>query len=399
MSWIDDLIVMYSDSEAPSQFFYWAAASTISAVVRKNVWLNCQLYKLYPNIYTMIVADSGTKKGIPVNVAKQLVNKLNATRIVSGRNSMPQIIKDLSKLHVIDQTKTIKEAHAFLVTGELSSFLVKDPDALTILTDLYNVHEHEVEWKNSLKGSGVDTLKAPCLTVLGASNEDLLETVVGMKEVSGGFIARTFIVGAEIGDRGKPNSLLRTLTNVPNLDKLADYLTKLVKLNGEFMVSPDGIDFYEKWYNDLYHSNMVDKTHTRGRMGDRVLKLAMIESLANKPDLIITKDHIYRAIHEAERAWKFARQIMLGGGKDLNLAAKLKIVFRLLILHPNHQMTRKAILQRSMGELDHFDLDHIIENLLAADAITVEFPNTGRAVYTLKDHAVKMFDNTIRSIN
>lgn len=397
MSWIDEVLDAYHESEAPEKFFYWSALSALSAVVRKNVYIDLQHYILRPNIYVFLIADSGTKKGIPVNLAKDLVKRTNATRIISGRNSMPAIMKDLGKLHTIENGRSIKEAHAFMVSGELSSFLVRDPDALNILTDLYNCHENEDEWKNTLKGSGVDKLLAPCLTVFGASNEDLLEDIITQKDIKGGFIARTFIV--TVGERGKPNSLMDKMNVLPDKAGLSEYLKSLIPIKGEMSITPEGKAYYKSWYDKMFYDNVTDKTHTKGRLGDKVLKVAMLLSLADSHDLVITMDHLVEAISETEMTWISARKIMLGSGKDAALSYKLKMVFRILLLQPDHKMSRVKVLQRCMGDINHFDLDLIVENLLAANVIKVEFPNTGRAIYELKETALKLFDSHVKEIN
>jgi hypothetical protein len=64
LSWLAKIVKAYEDSEAPPKFFYWAGLSAISAVAKKHVFLNRGgKYKLYPNIYVIIVAGSGMKKG------------------------------------------------------------------------------------------------------------------------------------------------------------------------------------------------------------------------------------------------------------------------------------------------------------------------------------------------
>src|SRR6476660_3889070 len=99
MSWLNRVTEMYKENEAPERFFYWSAMAAISAVVKKQVVLNRYQYKLYPNIYVLIMGKSGIKKGLPVNVAKQLIEKVGNTRIISGRKSVPRVVQDLGKAY------------------------------------------------------------------------------------------------------------------------------------------------------------------------------------------------------------------------------------------------------------------------------------------------------------
>jgi hypothetical protein len=92
MNWLTDLVDVFAESESPERFFYWSGLAVLSATIRKNIFLDRHIYKLYPNIYVFLVAKSGMKKGIPVRNAKKLLELLGLTRVISGRNSMPKIL-------------------------------------------------------------------------------------------------------------------------------------------------------------------------------------------------------------------------------------------------------------------------------------------------------------------
>jgi hypothetical protein len=328
------------------------------------------------------------KKGIPVNLCKTLVTKAQATRVISGRNSMQRIVQDLGRVYTTESGIVIKEAHSLLISGELAAFLVKDTDALTMLTDLHNTHEHEDFWQNSLKGTGNDKLKSPCLTLMGATNEDLLGDVIAQKDVSGGFVARTFMVLS--ADKGKLNSLVERPTKIADTDKLADHLKNLSNLKGEFTWNSESKIFYDTWYNDIMNRNNHDPTGTLNRIGDKVLKLAMIISLSQRLDLVITKDHLFEAITQSIDCYNAAKQITMGAGKN-NLSQQTKMILRDLIQAPNHQISRKMILQKYWGDIDAFDIDRIAETLVGADAIDILYPGKTNCTYQLKQETLDRY--------
>lgn len=394
MNWIETVVKAHEESEAPAKFFYWAALSAISAVTRKNVSLNRHYYKLYPNIYVFLVARSGMKKGVPVNMAKVLVTKANATRIISGRNSMPRIIQDLGKAHTLEGGGMIRDAQGFLISGELAAFLVKDPDALTILTDLHDTHAHEDVWINSLKGTGVDKLKSPCITLLGATNEEHFVEAVPSNAVDGGFIARTFIVFST--ERGKLNSLTEAPTNIANTDKLAEHLKKIGQVKGEFKWSDEAKKIYDTWYYKFMMYEGGDKTGTMNRIGDQILKVAMLLSLSEDTSLVLKESNVIEAIRVSTDCINGMNQVTMGGGKA-NLAGQTKIVMRELLMAKGNSIDRQKLLQKHWGEFDSFDLDRIIETLLGADAISV-MPNGKKMTYVMKQSAVDMYTKGMREI-
>src|SRR5258708_16659856 len=95
MNWLDQVLAQHKELETPLTFFYWAGLASISASVKDNIWLHQGFYNVYPNIYVMLHAKSGLKKGPAVNMAKKIVSSVNNTRIISGRSSIQGILKEM----------------------------------------------------------------------------------------------------------------------------------------------------------------------------------------------------------------------------------------------------------------------------------------------------------------
>lgn len=398
MNWIDEVVKSHEESEAPKKFFYWAAISAISAVIKKNIYLDRFHYKLWPNIYVFIVGRSGIKKGIPITLAKTLVTKANATRIIMGRNSMPRILQDLGHACTLEGGGILKDAQGYLISGELAGFFVKDPDALTVLTDLFNTHEHEDKWINSLKGTGVDRLVSPCLSLLGATNEDLFPDAVSSKDTKGGFIARTFIVYSN--EAANINDLVDRPIAVINTDYLAEYLKELTKVKGQFKWTDKAKAAYSPWYKNLMEAlqggDLSDPTGTYGRLGDQVLKLAMLISLGNSFSLELTVNDIYEAIDSAESCCQGMKHVTMGQGKS-NLAPQTRMIIKKLIVSKDHSITREKLLRDFWGEMDHFDLDRIAETLLAADVIKIKQEGK-KTTYVMKEDKVDLYNTFKKGI-
>jgi len=384
--WIDQVLDATIESESPRRFFYWAALTAIAAVMRKNVYLDRFYYKLYPNIYVLFVARSGSRKGVPVSLARSLVANVNCTRVIAGRNSIQAIIAELSKAHTLESGEVLKHAHALVISGELAAFLIKDPDALTILTDLYDTHYHEPHWTNTLK-SGTERLHEPCLTLLAATNEAHFVEVIPAAAVEGGLIARTFIVLAD--KKGPPNPLTERPTRVPNVKELSKYLKEISKVKGEFAWSDEAKELYNKWYLDFDSQEHNDTTGTIERIGDQVLKVAMLLSLAESPELVLTAKNIEEALDVCLGCVTGVKQVTMGSGKS-PLAYQTKLILRELISRPDHCIDRQKVLQKFWGELDSFDLDRIVETLLGAGAINVQRHGT-KVVYVLKESALEQY--------
>jgi len=392
MNLLSDLVKLYKNSEAPEIFFYWSGISVISAIVKKNVWLNRGgIYRLYPNTYCFLVAASGMKKGIPIQMAKKLITGVNNTRIISGRNSVQQVLEDLGKAHSIEGGGIIKEAHGYLISSELAAFLIKDPDALTILTDLHDTGYNK-EWKYSLK-SGKVTLAEPCISILGATNEEHFSTAVTNADVTGGFIARTFIVFSS--EKGRLNPLVHGGEEL-DLKPIIRCLTEISKLEGEFCWTKESGEFYEQWYNDFHSHDHHDPTGTINRIGDQILKVAMCIGLAKGEFPNITLPTIREAVTRCLMTVNGMRQVTMGG--KATLAAQTKLVIRELIILPDHRISRKKLLQKYWGQFDSYDLDKIAETLLQAGAIKI-LRSGSNIEYEMREEALEAYLNYKKSIN
>jgi hypothetical protein len=366
----------------------------MSAIVKKNVYLDRYTYKLYPNIYAFLVAKSGHKKGIPISLAKDLVEMSEDTRVIKGRASIQGIIRDLGKAYSLQSGGMIKDAHGFIVSGELAALLVKDPDALKILTDLYNTHEYEKEYTYSLRNSQTEVLKSPCVTLLGATNEENFSEAVPQVDTKNGFIARTFIAFSD--EKTVINPLTEPPKNLVDKKRLFCYLKELKKLKGEFKWSDAVRRYYKEWYMEFYKEenfkDREDPTGTFSRIGDQILKAAMLVSLSESPDMELKHNHIYEAITVSMHCAAGMTKITMGNGRSPS-SYVTRIVLRDLIQSKDHKLSRKTILSRHWGEFNHFDLDKCIETLLSFDAIEVKDFGKGSAEYTLRNKFMSTFGN------
>jgi hypothetical protein len=388
MSIITEIVDSFKEMESPSQFYYWSALAAISAVVKDNVYLDRGgAFKTYPNIYVMLHADSGGKKGPPVNLAKRLVKEVKNTKVISGRSSIQAILKELATA-VSGPNGTINaKATGFIVASEFTSAIVNDPAALTILTDLYDRNYNEGDYTSLLK-SEVFRMKDPTITLLVATNEAHFDDFIGNKDFKGGFVGRMFVIVDN--DIVNLNPLIRDLQIIPDEQKWIEYLKKLSLIKGPFHSIADtrAGNLYEEWYRDFYTAVRIDKlkdeTGTIQRFGDSILKVAMILSLGESSDLFIQEHHILEAIARCEVFVGSIRKTTMGKGGKSSLAYQKTMIINDLINRVNNQATRKELLQRYWMHMSNEDLDSIISSFEGAGMITSSAMG-GEIIYQIPD--------------
>lgn len=387
MTWLDKLLSQHSELESPTNFWLWGGLSAISAVVKDNVWIDRQIYNLYPNIYVMFHAESGLKKGPPISMAKQLVRGVGGTRIISGRSSIQGILKELGTAQTQPGGKVINKSCAFICSSELTSSIVEDRVATDILTDLYDRQYNIGEWRSLLKMEQFN-LKDPTITMLTATNEAHSQDFFGKKDIHGGYFARTFVISEN--RRNRANSLLVPLANPPKYADHIEYLKELSKLTGSFaplaLNQPNDngcvipykehvtgeINYfteagllYQKWYENFIEETLTedlrDDTGTLNRFGDSVLKVAMLLSLARSPELYIDAESMQLAIEHCRKLVGNVRE-MTYGKKGLSEAKNIKdLIIKEFLSRDNHQISRAMLLKKMWS---HYKEAHELDEIM-----------------------------------
>jgi hypothetical protein len=368
-SWVDNLVNECSHVETPESWLWWSFLSCISAAAGNNYYLTTLkgdlVYK--PNLYVMLLGESGLGKGFPVNRAKLLVSKADITRVIAGRSSIQAIIKELSITRTKEGKATITDARGFIINGELSTAIIADPDAITTLTDLYDGNFNP-EWTNLLKGDGAEKLKDPYITALFGSSPAHFYDSIPQANIEGGYIGRNLIVYEE--KRSKEVDLLDDDSGADTkfdeylVPKYVPHLSKIASKTGRLVPTEEAKCLFNTWRRKWRAAQTYDKTGFLNRVPDHVLKVAMCLSLARDDfNGNIHEFEIEEAINKVTSLVYSSKRTTEGRGPD-PLALSTKHVLDYLIAADSNEMTRKQILWKGYGIFNSFTLDQVIDNLL-----------------------------------
>lgn len=390
MSWLDEFMEATDAAESPRAYFYWAGISAIAASVRNRVWINKYIYKLYPNLYILLIGKSGLRKSAPISIAKSLVDSLEVTKVIYGRASIQAIVQRLGDVEQRNSGTIIKESSAYVVSSEFAASLVKDDAALTIMTDLADGHYHEDGWRNTLKGAGSDRLERPCVNLLSASNQTHFEGTVDTASMFGGFIARTILVVEH--RKSKINDLLDEPEILFDAKKFVPYLKKISQVKGEFTFVPKAKRLFQEWYHEFAANDEIeDKTGTSERIHDRILKVAMCLSLAENLELSITEAQMKAAMKVCIHGVSLANKATMHQGKS-EMSPKTAIFIKRLVTceSQGYKISKEMMVQREWGNMDTTDVNRIAETLETGGIIKQELVN-GEIWYTLLPKFIETF--------
>jgi len=383
-NWVDSLIEENKHVETPESWLWWSLLCCISAASGNNYYLTTLKGDLVyrPNIYVMLLGESGLGKGYPVNLAKRLVQKANVTRVIAGRSSIQAIIQELSRTKTVEGQAPIGDSRGLIVNGELSTAIIQDPDSLTILTDLYDGNYNK-EWTNLLKGDGAEKLKNPYITALFGSSPAHFYDSIPDANINGGYIGRNLIIYEE--KRSREVDLLDDNTDIADdkfetiiVPKYVPHLENIAKKKGQLIPSEAARNLFNTWRKKWRGSQVYDKTGFLNRVPDHVLKVSMCLSLAEwEFNGSIDERHIEEAIQKVTSLVYSNKRTTEGRGPD-PMAAATKVVLDYLLAAENQCLDRKQLLWKGYGTYNSFTLDQMIDNLLEMQWIRREKIGVGK---------------------
>lgn len=369
-NWVDSLVAESSHVETPTSWLYWSFLSCISAAAGNNYYVATLkgdlIYK--PNLYIILLGDSGLGKGYPINRAKLLVTKAGVTRVIAGRSSIQAIVQDMSRTKTVEGKVPIDDSRVYITNGELGSAFISDPQALHIMTDLFDGH-YNSDWVNLLKGDGPEKLKKPYVTTLFGANPTVFYASIPDDNITGGYIGRSLIIYEE--KRSQDVDLFDS-EKIAEGDKVDDiispkyvpHLEAIARKKGQLVLTDDAKQLFNSWRKKWRASQAADKTGFLNRVPDHVVKVSMCLALSEWDfDEEIQMWHIEEAIQKITSLVYSNKRTVEGRGPD-PLAAATKIVLDFLMAAPDQKMIRKHLLWKLYGTANSFTLDQIVDNLL-----------------------------------
>lgn len=277
------------ESESPDNYHIWTALSLISSVARRKVWIDQELYVLYPNLYVALVGPPArTAKSTAMRLGRRLIQGIPGVRFGPDSCSREELIRQLA------QSKLDNQCAMTIHSSEFSSLIgVSGIPMIQFLTDIYDC-DFKDPWKYATKTQGKDEVVNPYLTMLVGTVPDYIADAIPGDIVGSGFTSRIIFVHEEkerlINPRPRPGDLELAKNLVSDLRHIG-------MLSGQFRWTDEADKAHETFYRSLYKTVPSDFRmegyHWRKKI--HVLKVAMLLSLSESDSLTLTERDITAA--------------------------------------------------------------------------------------------------------
>jgi hypothetical protein len=280
------------ESESPDNYHIWTALSAISSVTRRKVWLDQGLYILYPNLYVALVGPPArTAKSTAIRMGRRLIQGIPGVTIGPDSCSREELIREMAGSKLDNQCAMTVHSSEFSSIIDVSGIMM-----IQFLTDIYDCDFRDPKgWRYSTKTQGKDEVVNPYLTMLVGTTPSYIADALPNNVIGHGFTSRMIFVHEDTERLINPRPGAEDTEMAQRL--IAD-LRHISFLSGQFKWTDDGMKAYDEFYRNLYVSIPPDYRmegyHWRKKI--HVLKVAMLLSLAESDDLLLSKRDIDSAI-------------------------------------------------------------------------------------------------------
>ncbi len=363
-AWLEELLLATKDSESPTRFKLWAALYAVGACTKRKVYTKLKFLTVYPNMYILLIAESGLGKQFPITMSTKLLRESGVVRIISGRNSIEAIIEVLGKAQTLENGTFIKNAEAAVISDEFANIVIDNPAALTIFTELYDTESKDI-WDNTLR-KGQDRLRNVYLSLLAGTNLVQFNDRVQGKDVQGGFISRTICIHETRVSH--LDSLMGEDAEEINWKSLSNRLVDISKLTGEMKILPSARKMYDAWYHGFYKNTPSDKTGFIRRLRTHIIKVSMCLSLIDSDDMVITEHHMSDAMELCIPIVDDVSEVSKQSGKS-KYQSNYALIMTELLKSPEHMIKRSKLLNKHLGEFTAREFAETIETMIQGNYV------------------------------
>ncbi len=374
-NFLKKFVSLFDGTEVPERFAIWAGISCLSAMLERRVWLDMNIFTIYPNMFIVFVADAGRmRKSTATAMTKKLLSKVDpGPRMIAQKTTPEALIDALKSVTGGKAGRTKEKCGGIVIANELVTFINRDTYERglgALMIELWDCPEHYVY---RTRNRPVEEIHFGHLSLLGATTVHSLRDAIPLQAMGDGFSSRTVFVYVDKASPPVPRPI-QSATFKQTEEELIQHLQTLTTLEGPLTFSDDAIEFFDIEYKRFYYSKMFDDPQFQAyasRRDKHLLKVAMCLMAAENQGLILERHHLSGAktlLEDVEPMMKlvFDRIAMTEGG------SLMEEVFVAINRSPDKLIARSDLLRRIGHKINNKDMSGYIETLVIQGRIKLD---------------------------
>jgi len=225
MSFIETYMEYTWETEPPRIFHRWAAISCIAAALGRNFYIQHGHFRVFPNLYTMLIGDAGTRKSTAVKLARKTLSAAGYDDFAADKTTKEKFLLDLEGAPEDDTENgtSTKETYDKVLSqniwgendhsasGPRECFIAADEwnefagagnlEFYTTLGNLWDWDDDSRPFTQRLKNSKSVAIYQPTINILGGNTPENFAKAFPPEIIGQGFLSRMILIHGERSNR------------------------------------------------------------------------------------------------------------------------------------------------------------------------------------------------------
>ena len=378
-NFLRNFVSLFDGTEVPDRFATWAGLSCLSAVLERRVWIDMNIFVIYPNMFIVFVADAGRmRKSTAAAMTRKLLSKVDpGPRMIAQKTTPEGLIDALRIVRTDSQTEILRETcGGIVIANELVTFINRDTYERGLGALMIELWDCPDKYEYRTRNRPTEEIHFGHLSLLGATTIHSLRDAIPLAAMGDGFSSRTVFVYVDKAAPPVPRPI-QSPTFKRTEQELILHLQRLSSLEGPITFSDEAAEFFDIEYKRFYNSEFFDDPQFQAyasRRDKHLLKVGMCLMAADGEGMELTYKHLFGAkmlLEDVESKMRavFDRIAMTDSG------SLMEEVFDCIRNSEDGIVLRSVILRKLGHKMSAQELAKITETLVVSQRVTIDTIN------------------------
>lgn len=306
-NFLTDYYTYIKGSESPENFHFWSALSAISALLGRKCSIPQGHFRVYPNLYVVLVGEAASRKSTAMDSIKNLLRAIPDVKFAPSSVTRESLIDSLADSKVTYKHEGVDVAYypQAIFTDELAQLLGGQHIQKTNVDFLVAIFGCGPFEEKTRRG-GLKKVPAPYVTMLTSTQPSWVMTHFRNELITEGFSRRVLFVREFRNNVINPWPTL-SVEQRAALDRCVQHVKGLAKLSGDFDFTGPARQLWDKFYRQsqtAVESKPEALQYYWSARHIHVQKIAMCLSACYRDDMLVDSgllDFAIKCIESSER--------------------------------------------------------------------------------------------------
>lgn len=206
LDFFSEYLAYNAGGETPAFFHRWSAIAGIGAYLERSAYIQFGHSKIYPNIYSMLIGNPGTRKSTAIKTFKKILVAAGYGTIAASKTTKEKFMMDLAgidtgetgKKDFLDEALFPDERDAaccFIMADEFNDFFGNN--GLEFVSLLGSLWDWDGPYENRIKNGKSFIIPNPTISILGGNTPTGFSTAFPPEIIGQGFFSRILLIYGE----------------------------------------------------------------------------------------------------------------------------------------------------------------------------------------------------------